>query len=176
MNNTRKITYLAMFVATALILQVVEGILPIPSAVPGIKLGLANIVTLVAIMFFNFKQVLVIVILRCFMGSIFGGSITGFLFSFTGGVLSAITMWIFFKKMSKYFSLVGVSIAGAIMHNIGQLLAASLIITDFRIYIYLPVLMLSSVITGIFIGIVCNYAKKLIISNIDKLGLNLNKK
>lgn len=176
MKSTRKLTSLAMFISAALVLHVVEAMLPVPLPVPGIKLGLANIVTLMAIMFFDFKDVLTIVIIRCIMGSVFGGSISGFLFSISGGILSAVVMWFLYDKFSKYFSLVGVSTAGAIVHNIGQLLVASLIIKDLRIFVYLPVLMIASTATGIFIGIVCNYSKKLIISNINKLGLNIKGK
>ena len=172
MKSTKRLTTVAMFISAALVLHVVEGMLPVPFAAPGVKLGLANVVTLVAIMFFKFREILLIVILRCLLGSLFGGSISGFLFSITGGILSAVSMWFFYNKLGKYFSLIGISIIGAIFHNIGQLLAASLIIADFRIYIYLPVLMIASVITGIFIGIVCSYMKKLIVTNIDKLGLN----
>jgi heptaprenyl diphosphate synthase len=165
-----------MFISAALVLHVVEGMLPVPFAVPGIKLGLANIVTLIAIMFFGFRDVLLIVILRCLMGSLFGGSISAFLFSVTGGMLSAIVMWLFYEKLGKYFSITGISTVGAIFHNVGQLLMASIIIEDVRIYGYLPVLMVSSVITGLFIGLVCNYAKKLIVNNVDKLGLNFHDK
>jgi heptaprenyl diphosphate synthase len=88
-----------MFISAALVLHVVEGMLPVPFAVPGIKLGLANIVTLIAIMFFGFKDVLLIVILRCLMDSLFGGSISAFLFSVTGGILSSVVMWLFYKKL-----------------------------------------------------------------------------
>lgn len=176
MKSTRKLTSLAMFISIALVLHVVEGMLPVPSAVPGIKLGLANTVTMIAIMFFGFREVLLIVLLRCLLGSLFGGSISGFLFSVTGGIMSAVIMWLFYNKLGKHFSIVGISIVGAIFHNIGQLLMASIIISDFRIYIYLPLLMISSVVTGIFIGIVCNYAKKLIINNINTLGLNFKEK
>lgn len=172
MKNTRKLTSLAMFTSVALILHIVEGMLPVPFAVPGVKLGLANIVSLLAIMFFNFKEVIMILSIRCIIGSMFSGSISGLLFSLTGGFLSALIMWILYKKFINYFSMVGISIGGAIAHNIGQLLVASMIISDFRIYMYLPLLMISSVITGIFIGLVCNYMKKLIINNKDKIGLN----
>lgn len=173
-DDIRKLTSLAMFISAALILHVVEAMIPLPFPVPGIKLGLANIVTLLAIIFFDFKDVLVIVLLRCFMGSVFGGSISGFLFSISGGILSAFVMWFFYRKLSKYFSLVGISTAGAVVHNIGQLFMAGIIISDFRIYLYLPVLMTASVCTGIFIGIVCNYTKRLIISNVNKLGFSLS--
>lgn len=173
MKSTRKLTSLAMFISAALVLHVVEMMIPIPFPVPGIKLGLANIVTLMALMFFDFKDVFTIVLLRCLLGSIFGGGISGFLFSLSGGTLSAIIMWVIYSKFSRYFSLIGVSTAGSVAHNIGQLFIAGLIIADPRIYVYLPVLMISSVVTGVFIGIVCNYARKLIIDNIGKLGLNL---
>lgn len=172
MRNTRKLTSIAMFTSAALVLHVIEGMLPLPFLVPGVKLGLANIVTLMAIMFFDFKDIIMIVVVRCFLGSIFGGSISSFLFSITGGLLSALIMWLLYKVFGRYFSLIGVSTAGAIAHNIGQLLVASLIISDFRVYMYLPVLMVSSVITGLFIGIVCNYGRKLIINNINKLKLD----
>jgi heptaprenyl diphosphate synthase len=165
-----------MVISASLVLHVVEGMLPVPFTVPGIKLGLANIVTLIAIMFFSFKDVLLIVIIRCLMGSIFGGSISAFLFSVTGGVLSAVVMWFFYKKLDKYFSIIGISTVGAIFHNVGQLLMASIIIEDVRIYGYLPVLMISSVVTGIFIGLVCSYSKKLIVNNVEKLGLNFHDK
>jgi len=170
--KTRKTTSIAMFISMGLVLHIVEGMLPIPFAAPGIKLGLANTVTLIAIIFFRFREVLMIVILRCLLGSFFGGSISGFLFSLTGGILSAVLMWVLYKKFSEYFSFTGISIGGAISHNIGQLLMASIIIEDFRIYVYLPVLMISSVVTGVFIGLVCNYMKKLILVNIKKLGLD----
>lgn len=172
MRNTRKLTSIAMFTSAALVLHVIEGMLPMPFLVPGVKLGLANIVTLMAIMFFDFKDIIMIVVVRCFLGSIFGGSVSSFLFSITGGLLSALIMWLLYRTFGKYFSLVGVSTAGAIAHNIGQLLVASVIISDFRIYLYLPVLMISSVITGLFIGIVCNYGRKLIINNMNKLKLD----
>jgi heptaprenyl diphosphate synthase len=173
LKSTRKLTRLAMFISAALVLHVVEMMMPIPFPVPGIKLGLANIVTLTALMFFSFKDVFIIVLLRCLLGSIFGGGVSSFLFSLSGGILSAIVMWIIYSKFSKYFSLIGVSTAGSVAHNIGQLFMAGLIIADPRIYVYLPLLMISSIVTGVFIGIVCNYARKLIINNISKLGLSL---
>lgn len=175
MKNTRKLTTLAMFISASLVLHVVEGMLPVPFTVPGIKLGLANIVSLIAIMFFNLREVLLIVVLRCLLGSLFGGSISSFLFSVTGGTLSAVLMWTVYKKSGKYFSIIGISTMGAVLHNIGQLLVASLIIEDFRIYYYLPVLMISSVATGVFIGVVCQYARRLIINNISKIGLDFDK-
>lgn len=172
MRGARKLTILAMFISAALVLHVVEGMLPVPLPMPGVKLGLANIITLIAILFFNFRETFIIVVIRCLLGSIFGGSVSGFIFSISGGILSTIVMWILYSRFNKHFSLIGISSAGAIAHNLGQLFAASLMISDARIYLYLPLLMVSSVITGIFIGIVCNYTKKLIINNISKLGLS----
>ncbi|KPU44055.1 heptaprenyl diphosphate synthase component I [Oxobacter pfennigii] len=174
MKKLRKLTTLAMFISVALVLHVVEGMLPVPFTVPGIKLGLANIVTVIALMFFNFREILLIVIIRCLLGSLFGGSISAFLFSVTGGLLSAAVMAIIFYLFKDSFSVIGISIVGAISHNIGQLFIASLIISDFRLYVYLPVLMISSLVTGVFIGIIVNFAKGLLIKNISKLGLDFN--
>ncbi len=176
MKDIRRLTTLSMLISAALVLHIVEGLIPIPVPVPGIKLGFANIITLITIMFFRFREVILLVVLRSLLASLFGGGISGFLFSVTGGLASAIVMWILYKKFSKYFSIIAISIIGAIFHNIGQLLVASIYISDFRIYGYLPVLMISSVITGFFIGVICKYAKNLIIKNIDKLGLNFDDK
>lgn len=176
MHNTRKLTTLAMFISAALVLHVVEGMLPVPFVAPGIKLGLANIVTLTAIMFFGLKEVILIVVFRCLLGSLFGGSVSGFFFSVSGGLLSALLMWVAYKMFGRNFSIIGISIMGAVAHNIGQLFVASFIVADFRIYYYLPVLMISSVVTGIFIGIVCNYSKNLILNNIKRLKLDFDDK
>jgi heptaprenyl diphosphate synthase len=177
LRNTRKLVTLALFISVALVLHVIEGMLPVlPGMVPGIKLGLANLVTLIAIMFFGFKDVLLIVVLRCFMGAVFAGAISNFLFSAAGGILSAVVMWFIYKKLGKFFSITGISTAGAIAFNIGQLFVASIIVKNFMIYSYLSALIISAVVTGIFIGIVCSYVKRLIINNINKLGLSFNEK
>ena len=109
---------------------------------------------------FGGKEAITIMILRTIIGSIFGGNIFGFLFSLAGGLLSNISMILLYNYFKDDISIPWLSIAGAIFHNIGQLLIASIVIGDFRMYIYLPVLMIAAVITGYFTGIVCYNLKK----------------
>jgi heptaprenyl diphosphate synthase len=167
MKNTRKLAILALFVSMALVLHVVENFLPIPYIAPGVKLGLANIVSLIAIIIFGFKEALIIVLLRTFLGSLLGGVPSSFFFSAAGGLLSTFVMYFMYKWVGTKFSLVGISISGAVAHNVGQLFVASLIVENFGLYVYLPLLMISAVVTGIFIGFAANYTVGFIKASID---------
>jgi heptaprenyl diphosphate synthase len=167
MKSTRKLAILALFVSMALVLHVVENFLPIPYIAPGVKLGLANIVSLIAIIIFGFKEALIIVLLRTFLGSLLGGVPSSFFFSAAGGLLSTFVMYFMYKWVGTKFSLVGISISGAVAHNVGQLFVASLIVENFGLYVYLPLLMISAVVTGIFIGFAANYTVGFIKASID---------
>jgi heptaprenyl diphosphate synthase len=92
-------------------------------------------------------------LLRTILGSIFGGTVPSLMFSLAGGILSNIVMIILYKYFRNSTSLWTISICGAVFHNIGQLFVASIVVQDFRIYVYLPVLLVSAVLTGYFIGI-----------------------
>ena len=156
MTKTKHLVMLSLFISQALILSIIESWITIPSPVPGVKLGLANIITLVTIVFFGLKDVLVLVTVRSLLGSLLGGGLVLFPFSLAGGLLSAVVMYVLRKKMGKSFSLLGISIAGAIAHNIGQLSVAAFMTGGFAVFGYLPVLMVSGVIMGCFIGITAN--------------------
>lgn len=151
---------LALFIAQALVLSIVESWIPIPVPVPGIKLGLANIITMIVIAFFGFRDTLIVVIIRGLLSSLYTGGFVMFLFSISGGILSAIVMNIAYKKLSKALSIIGISILGSISHNIGQLVVASIIMKDLSVFMYLPVLMLSAIVMGCFVGISSNYLIK----------------
>lgn len=127
--------------------------MPLPIA--GVKWGLANIVTLVALGLFGFREVLTISVMRCFLASVLMGTFLApaFMMSISGGVLSTCVMYFAYKKF-KSLSLVGVSIIGAVSHNIGQLLAASFLVSQSMIIAYLPILLVSAIPTGIITGIV----------------------
>nr|WP_276020679.1 Gx transporter family protein [Acetivibrio straminisolvens] len=149
---------LGLFVSQALILSLIESWISIPTPVPGVKLGLANIITVIAIIFFGFREAVSVVIVRCVLSSIFGGG--GwmlFLFSVTGGVLSAVVMSVLFKSGNNKFSITGISIAGAISHNIGQILIAALLMKDLAVAVVLPVLLISGCIMGFFVGLVSSF-------------------
>ncbi|WP_038069358.1 Gx transporter family protein [Thermoanaerobacterium aotearoense] len=160
--SNKKLVYISILVSQALVLNIVESFIPVPIPVPGIKIGLANIVTLVTILLFGFKESLIVVIMRTLLAQLLVGNLTSFLYSVSGGILSACIMFFVYKRYSKYFSLVGVSVFGSVAHNVGQLFVAALIINNFLIFSYLPVLMIAGIIMGVFTGLVANYFKKYI--------------
>mgnify|MGYP000890030718 FL=1 len=152
MKGTKKLVVLALFVSQALVLSIIESFIPIPVGIPGIKLGLANIITMILIMHFGLKETLAVVVVRCLLSSIFGGGLVIFLFSVAGGILSALVMYFLNKRMSRFLSVVGISISGAVAHNIGQVLVAVVILQTSAVLSYLPVLMVSGIIMGCFVG------------------------
>jgi len=160
MTKTRKLSLLSLFLAQALALSFIERALPLPMAIPGIKLGLANIITLLTIILFGFKEAVLIVVGRTFLGALFGGGFSVFFFSLAGGLLSTIIMSLMYRRFKKYFSIPAVSITGAISHNIGQIVVASFVIENVNLFYYLPILIISGVITGLFIGLVVQFTLK----------------
>jgi len=160
MSRTKKMVLLGILVSQALILHLIERLIPVPVPVPGIKLGLANAISLMTIAFFGAKEAIIVVALRTFLGSVFGGGVSSFLYSLMGGTLSALVMAVMYRKSGNLFSLPAISVVGAIFHNIGQILVASLIVQNMRLFYYLPVLMISAVITGLFIGFAVQYTLK----------------
>jgi len=159
-NNTKHIIILSLMVSQALVLSVIESWIPLPVPIPGVKLGLANIITLTVIVFYGFKDAMSVVLIRCILSSMFGGGITGFIFSMTGGLLSTIVMYFIYRKGSKVFSLIGISIAGSITHNLAQIVIASFIMKDTAIYTILPVLLISGVVMGLFVGLCSSFLEK----------------
>lgn len=160
MNKTRRIVLLALLISQALVLSIVESWIPLPIAIPGVKLGLANIVTMIVIVFFGFRDAIIVTVIRTALASMFGGGFIIFLFSFTGGILSAFVMAILYKKASKVMSILGISIAGAVTHNAGQLAMASIQMKTVSVMTYLPILLVSGVIMGCFIGFCTTYLSK----------------
>jgi heptaprenyl diphosphate synthase len=157
MSRTKKMVVLGLLVSQALILHIIERMIPVPVPVPGIKLGLANAISLVAIVIFGPKEAILVVLLRTFLGSVFGGGISSFIYSLIGGIISAIAMAVLYKWFRNLFSLPVISVVGAVFHNIGQILVASLIVQNAKLFYYLPVLLISAVITGLFIGFAVQY-------------------
>lgn len=158
--KTRKLALLSILLAFALALHLFERYLPLPIAVPGVKLGLANIITLLTIIIFGFREASLLVIMRTFLGAMFGGGFLAFLFSLTGGLLSTMIMAYMYQRLFKFFSLPAVSITGAVFHNIGQVAVASIVIENINLFYYLPVLLVSGIITGLFIGLVVQFLLK----------------
>ena len=163
----KKIAQGGLLVAVALVLSLVEKMFPLQAVVPipGIKLGLANVVTLFALTLLGTRAALAILLCRVTLASIFMGSITGFLFSLFGGLLALLVMRLLLLREGRWFSLVGVSIGGAAAHNIGQIGAAILTLGTLNVAAYLPLLLVSSVpmgwVTGLTASAVLNHWKKI---------------
>lgn len=157
MFGTRRVIFLALLVAMGTALHVAEGMLSIPVPIPGVKLGLANIVTLLAIYLYGFRDGVTVALLRVLLGSLIGGMFLspGFLLGLTGAVSSSLAMALLLKR-TKCFSMIGISMAGAVAHNIGQLLAASLLLQSGAVIYYLPILVLTGIPTGILTGYLLN--------------------
>ena len=155
MNNTKRIVQSAVLVSLALALSYTERFIPLQMLIPlpGVKLGLANVVTLIALYLLGGKSAFMILVLRCILGSVFGGGITGLLFSLTGGILSMSVMAL--CKNVPWLSVYGVSIMGAAAHNIGQILAAMLLMHSVYIGMYLSYLLVVALFTGFATGAAC---------------------
>lgn len=152
MNKKKRDAVIIILICNAILISLLELIIPIPIPVPGVKLGLANIITIIAIVFLDLKDVVIIVFLRCIVVAVLSKGITVLPFSLAGGLLSALIMWLLYKKMAQVFSIKGISIIGAIAHNGAQLTVASLILRETVILYYLPILLISAIITGLITG------------------------
>lgn len=159
-ENTRRLAFGAMFTALALIFSYVEFLIPLPVPVPGIKLGLANLVIIIAIYRMSFKYAFTINCVRIVASGLLFSGVFGMLYSFAGGILSLVVMYVLYR--TGRFSMVGISMAGGVMHNLGQLLTACLIVSSVSLMSYFAVLLFSGLISGILIGIVAyNIEKRL---------------
>lgn len=157
--TTRKLTELSMLTAVALIIFIIELRLPDLSAVPGMKLGLANIITVYALYRYKFRETAMIVFVRILMGSIFGGNISAIIYSASGAVLCLLGMSLFRKIIpSEYLWIC--SVLGAILHNTGQIIAAACVTRTLIVVSYLPVLMVTGCIAGAFTGFCAQFVLK----------------
>ncbi len=155
--KTRRLVFISVLVAQAMILSFIERMIPVPFIAPGAKLGLANIITVTAVYMLTFKEAAAVVLLRIILTATTFGSLSSFLYSLSGGVLSLLVMASIVKVFRNEVSLVGVSISGAIAHNIGQLIVAAFVINSFLIITYLPILLIVAIPTGIFVGFVARF-------------------
>lgn len=151
MPDTKKIAKMGMLVAVAFVLSYIEAMLPLNLGVPGIKAGLSNIVTVFSLYYFSPGMALGIAITRIVLCGLTFGSMPGLLYSLAGGILS-FTVMVILKKTGK-FSVYGVSVAGGVFHNIGQILVAVAVLQNKMVAYYLPFLLVAGVIAGVVVGI-----------------------
>jgi len=157
----KKTVILGFLISVAIALQIFEANIPIPMPVPGGKLGFANIVTIITIVMFGSKSAIIVAILRSILGSLmYGGFIHG-IYSFTAALGSALLMAILYKHCSK-FSLIGICVSAALLHNFLQVAVAAVIFGNPAVFTYYPVLMLISIPCGMLTGIISEYVKNII--------------
>ena len=148
----RQITTMGMLVALAMVLGFVETLIPINLGIPGMKLGLANIVVVIALFLFDVKTAVVVSILRIILIAMTFGNMSMMFYSIAGASLSLLSMVTVSKIKS--FSLISVSIIGGIMHNVGQIICAAVVVRTNGVFTYLPVLIIAGLVSGALIGIV----------------------
>lgn len=153
--SAKKISYISMLSALAIVFGYIESLFP-AAPIPGIKLGLSNIVILFAIYKTDKSSAFFIMLIKVLVTSLLFSGLNVFWYSFFGGLLSIIAM-ISFKKV---FSVTGVSMIGGVFHNVGQLLVAAFIMQTKAVFVYLPALLISGVIVGFITGTVCNIILK----------------
>lgn len=151
-----------MLLAISIVLAIVETFLP-PIPVPGVKLGLANVVTLIILVIFNRKDAFIVLIIRIVLVSLLRGNIfnISFFLSLSGGLMAYILMVLSYKF--KYFSLVGVSISGAFGHSLGQIIMAIFLLSTPSLIYYFPYILLLSIGTGVVTGYIAIYAKQIML-------------
>lgn len=150
--NTTKISKMGILVSLAMIFTYIEVLFPISIGIPGIKLGLANLVVVTGLYIFGPIDVLLISVVRIILMGILFGNGASVMYSLAGGLLSFLIMLIF-KKVGR-FSVISVSICGGVFHNVGQIAVAGFMLHNSTIITYLPVLIVAGLITGCAIGIV----------------------
>jgi len=168
--SSKRNAVIIILVCNAILISLLELIIPVPIPIPGVKLGLGNIITIIAIIFLDLKAVLMMVLLRCIVVAVLSKGIMMMAFSLSGGILSALIMWLVYKKLHNIFSIKGISIVGAIVHNTAQVIVASLILGQMIILYYLPILLVSSVVTGLITGSISD----LTVREISKRGIFSN--
>ena len=159
MAKTRRLALMALLTAIALTIFVVEAQIPAPVPIPGVKLGLANIVTLIAIKLLGKKEAGAVLLVRVLMGAMFAGSPSTLLFSAVGGLFAYLTMCLTVGLFGEDRLWIVSALAG-IAHNAGQLLACVLVVKTPGVFAYAPILAASGVVTGVFTGLAAQYLLK----------------
>ncbi|MDD6044525.1 MAG: Gx transporter family protein [Clostridia bacterium] len=153
--DTRRIARFGLLTAMALTLGYFERFIPVASAIPGIKLGLANTVLLYGVYLMDGKSTWLLMLAKVVLSGFLFSGLSGMLYSLAGGVLSLCAMLLLRK--AKEIGIIGVSVGGAVFHNIGQITVACMVVQSRAVLSYLPVLMMSAIITGALTGVMAKY-------------------
>lgn len=165
MSPTQKSVYIALLAAQATIIAILESFIPnIFAFAPGAKLGLSNMITMVAIFTLSRRDAFKVVTMRLLLTTLLTGTLSTFMYSVSGAYLSFLGMLLIRQLGPKRVSFIGISACGGILFNIGQLIVASLMAGSFTVMLYLPVLSLSGLLAGIVVGITANFMMRNIAS------------
>lgn len=158
--QTKRITRIALFTAVALLLNLLESLLPpfLPYA-PGAKIGLSNLVTLVALVLLGYTDAYLILTLRCLLGGIFGGNLAALMYSVPAGVLSLTVQILLFHFAFRFVSIAGIGFLGAVVHNATQVAVASVMVRT-NLAAMLPFMLAASVAAGLAVGLAAFYLIK----------------
>ena len=148
----KEVAYFGVFLALSLILSYLETLIPINFGIPGVKLGLANLVIVIVLYKRNAREAFLLSITRVVLAGFLFANMFSIIYGLAGGVLSLLAMTLL--KSRKSFSVIGVSIAGGVFHNVGQIVIAMLVVETFQVAYYLPVLLIAGTVTGLLIGAV----------------------
>lgn len=153
--TTRRNVQLAFLIALGIILQILESFVPVIMIVPGFKIGMANLVSLFALMVYDKKSMWIVALGRIFLAALLTGTLfsVAFWLSLSGGLLSLTAMSITYQ--TKWFSIYGISVAGAACHSIGQVIAVTYIYQQYFMQLFLPILLALSIVSGLFIALFC---------------------
>lgn len=146
-----KIAYWGVFLALALVCSYVESLIPISFGIPGVKLGLTNIVVILMLYTIGARDAILISVLRIILAGFMFGNAFSIIYSLAGGILSFVVM-LLLKNTGK-LKILSISTAGGISHNVGQLIVAALVVENYNILFYVPVLIIAGIITGFLIGL-----------------------
>lgn len=150
--KSARIAYIALLSALAVVFGYIESLFPLPIPIPGIKLGISNIVILFAITKIGRRDAFLIMIIKVLLCSILFSGLNSFIYSLSGGIFSFAAMC---AAQRLNMSIVGISMAGGVFHNLGQILAAALILSSFSALYYLPVLTMCGIFVGAAVGFLC---------------------
>ena len=145
-----KTAFLGIFASLAIIFGYVESLIPVFAGIPGIKLGLANLAVLFILKKYSIKEAAMVSVVRILIIGFMFGNLFSIVYSLAGAALSLTVMTLLLRFSD--LSLIGISVAGGVTHNIGQLIVAALVVENLSVFLYFPALLVSGVITGILIG------------------------
>ena len=175
-SKAYRLVILSLYVAMALILSYIESLIPQPLPIPGAKIGLPNIITLVSLLTLGWPLTLLVVIARIFLsGFLFGGGFS-IVYSLGGGLLSLLVMSLLLHFFKNRISIILISVFGAITHNLGQVIVAAIVVQTTSLLLYFLFLMLLAIPTGLFIGITARELMRLLNKTTIFAKLNLPQK